>query len=37
MRNDLVPKKCREIGPVEDAQGMLGTVLIEFGDRCSSH
>jgi hypothetical protein len=33
MGNDAAPKKYREIGPVKDPQGMLGTVLIEFGVR----
>src|SRR6516164_8748134 len=34
MGNDAAPKKYREIRPVKDAEGMLGTVLIEFADRC---
>ena len=34
MGNDAALKKYREIGPVKGAQGMLGTVLIEFRVRC---
>src|SRR6516164_10541246 len=35
MRNALALRKCREIGLLKDAQGMLGTILIELGNRCS--
>ena len=34
MGNDPTRKKHREIRPVKDGEGKLGTVLIEFADRC---